>query len=62
MTIKIDRFAIIESESGYIDKNNVSIMDYLEYRTIIDFRTDSKELNLKLAKSVLKQINKELEE
>ena len=62
MTIKIDRFAIIESESGYIDKNNVSIMDYLEYRTIIDFRTDSKELNLKLAKSVLKQINKELQE
>ena len=61
-SIKIDRFKIIEHEKGYIDENIVSIMDYLQYRTIIDFRTDDKELNLKLAKSVLKQLNEELQE
>ena len=61
-SIKIDRFKIIEHEKGYIDENIVSIMDYLQYRTIIDFRTDDKELNLKLAKSVLKQLNEELRE
>lgn len=61
-SIKIDRFKIIENRKGYIDENIVSIMDYLQYRTIIDFRTDDKELNLKLAKSVLKQLNKELQE
>ena len=60
-SIKIDRFKIIENEKGYIDENIVSIMDYLHYKTIIDFRTDDKELNLKLAKSVLKQLNKELQ-
>ena len=61
-SIKIDRFKIIEHEKGYIDENIVSIMDYLQYRTIIDFRTDDKELNLKLAKSVLKKLNEELQE
>ena len=61
-SIKIDRFKIIENEKGYINANIVSIMDYLQYRTIIDFRTDDKELNLKLAKSVLKQLNEELQE
>ena len=61
-SIKIDRFKIIENEEGYIDKDVVSIMDYLQYRTIIDFRTDDKDLNLKLAKSVLKQLNDELQE
>ena len=61
-SIKIDRFKIIENEKGYINANVVSIMDYLHYRIIIDFRTDDKELNLKLAKSVLKQLNEELQE
>lgn len=61
-SIKIDRFKIIENEKGYINANVVSIMDYLQYRIIIDFRTDDKELNLKLAKSVLKQLNEELQE
>ena len=61
-SIKIDRFKIIENKEGYIDRHIVSIMDYLQYRTIIDFRTDDKDLNMKLAKSVLKQLNKELQE
>ena len=61
-SIKIDRFKIIENEKGYINANVVSIMDYLQYRIIIDFRTDDNELNLKLAKSVLKQLNEELQE
>lgn len=59
-SIKIDRFKIIENKEGYIDGHIVSIIDYLQYRTIIDFRTEDKELNLKLAKSVLKQLNEEL--
>lgn len=61
MTVKIDRFKI-KSDGAYIEKNNVCIVDYLEYRTIVDFMTDDKDLNLKLAKIVLNELNKEFKE
>ena len=56
MTVKIDRFKIVEG-GRYVEKDAVSIVDYLEYRTIIDFRTNNKEVNMVLAKIVLDQLN-----
>lgn len=56
MTVKIDRFKII-ADGKYTEKNVVSIVDYLEYRTIVEFRTNNKELNMALAKIVLDELN-----
>ena len=56
MTVKIDRFKIVESER-YSSVEEVGIIDYLEYRSVIDFRTKNKEVNMALAKIVLDQLN-----
>lgn len=61
MTVKINRFKI-NQDGRYIEKNNVGIIDYLEYRTIVEFMTDDKELNLRLANVVLDVLNKEYED
>lgn len=61
MTAKIDRFKINDN-GAYIEKYNVGIIDYLEYRTIVEFMTDDKDLNLRLAKIILDELNEEFKE
>lgn len=56
MTVKIDRFQM-QVDGKYVEQNTVSIIDYLEYRTIIDFRTNDKQLNIELAEIVLNELN-----
>ena len=61
MTAKIDRFKL-KTKTKYIEKGNVCIIDYLEHRCIVEFMTDDEELNLRLAKMVLDELNKEFSE
>ena len=60
MTAKIDRFKI-KVKGAYIEKDNACIIDYLEHRCIVEFMTDDKDLNLRLANMVLDELNKEFE-
>ena len=62
MTVKIDRFQIKENCDMFKHGNPVCIIDFLKYESIADFTSDDKELNLKLAKIVLDELNKEFKE
>ena len=61
MTVKIDRFQISD-DGRYIKRNDVCIIDYLKYTSIVEFMTDDKDLNMRLAKVILDELNKEFEE
>lgn len=61
MTAKIDRFEIRNDET-YIDKDTVYIVDYLHFKHVAEFMTDDKKLNLRLAKLVYDELNREFED
>ena len=62
MIAKINRFELFCENSKYGNKEIVHIMDNKEHTLIMDFRTDDKELNLRLAKICLDELNKEFGE
>ena len=59
MTVKMNKYEIVDNVDGYYSRSgkSVGIKDNKEYTVIASFDTPNREVNLKLAKVILKELN-----
>ena len=57
MTVKMDRYEIIENSRYISSKTSVGIKDNKKFEVIASFETPNKEVNIKFAKIILDELN-----